>query len=97
MNLTYKYRAFSTRVLVNHTGRYLTSFTASNSPRNEYKYSRTIVNFGLGWQLRPSANLFCEVMNVFNEPQARFRGWDSRMSYTSVGGTQINFGVSGRY
>jgi TonB-dependent receptor len=97
VNLTYKYRAFSTRVLVNHTGRYLTSFTASNSPRNEYKYSRTIVNFGLGWQLRPSANLFCEVMNVFNEPQARFRGWDSRMSYTSVGGTQINFGVSGRY
>jgi len=97
INLTYKYRAFSTRVLVNYTGRYITNFTASNSPRNEYKYSRTTVNFGLGWQLRPGANLFCEVINVFNEPQARFRGWDSRMSYTSIGGTQINFGISGRF
>ena len=97
VNLTYKHRAFSTRVLVNYTGRYITSFTARNSPRNDYKYARTIVNLGFGWQLRPSANLFCEVMNLFNEPQSRFRGYATRMSYTSVGGTQLNFGVTGRF
>ena len=96
VNLTYKRRAFNARVLVNYTGRHITSFTARNSPRNEYKFSRTVVNLGFGWQLRPSANLFCEITNVFNEPQARFRGWDNRMSYTSIGGTQVNFGVTGR-
>ena len=97
MNLTYKYRAFSTRVLVNYTGRYVTTFTATNSPRNEYKYARTIVNLGFGWQLRPSANLFCEVVNLFNETQGRFRGIGSRMSYTSINGTTLNFGVTGRF
>ena len=97
INLTYKYRAFSTRVLVNYTGRYITTFAATNSTRNEYKYARTLVNLGFGWQLRPSANFFCEVMNLFNETQGRFRGIPSRMSYTSVNGTQLNFGVTGRF
>jgi TonB-dependent receptor len=97
VNLTYKYRAFNTRVLINYTGRYITTFTATNSPRNEYKYARTIVNLGFGWQLRPSANLFCEIVNLFNETQGRFRGTGPRMSYTSINGTQLNFGVTGRF
>ena len=97
LNLTYKYRAFSSRILINYTGRYISSFTAPNSPRNEYREVRTVVNVGLGWQLRRGANLFCEIMNVFNEPQRRFRGWESRMSYQSIGGTQFNFGVTGRF
>ncbi len=97
VDLTYKYRAFSSRVLVSYLGDYILTYTAPASPLNVYKSARTVLNVGLGWQLRPSLNLFCEVSNLTNTPQKRYMYSESRMSNWALNGTLVNFGFTGRY
>ena len=97
VDLTYKYRAFNFRVLVSYIGDCITIFSAPASPLNVFKAARTMVNFGLGWLLRPGANLFCEVSNPINAPQKRYMYQDSRLSNWAITGTLVNFGVTGRF
>ena len=97
IDLTYKYRAFSSRVLLSYLGDYITTSNATSPALNVYRYPRKSVNVGLGWQLRPSVNLFCEVSNVFNEPLRRYMYDRSRLNNTSITGTLVNAGVTGRF
>ena len=97
VDVTYKYRSFSSRVLVSYIGEYILTYTAPSSPLNIYKYSRTVVNVGLGWQVSPSMNLFCEVSNVFNAPQKRYTYDSSRLSNWALNGTLVNAGITGRF
>lgn len=97
VDLTDKYRAFNSRVLVSYIGDYITTFSAPASPLNVFKGARTMVNVGLGWQVRPSANLFCETSNIFNAPQDRYQYISSRMANWALNGTLVNFGVTGRF
>jgi TonB-dependent receptor len=97
VDLTYKYRAFNSRVLVSYIGDYITTFSAPASPLNVFKGARTMVNVGLGWQVRPSANLFCEISNIFNSPQDRYQYIPSRLANWAINGTLVNFGVTGRF
>ena len=95
--LSWRYRAFSSRVLVNYTGNYITSFSATSAGRNLYRYERTVVNVGLAYQLRPSLLVTCDISNLFNEPQALYRGIPDQMQSTIILGTTINVGLSGRF
>jgi TonB-dependent receptor len=95
--VTWRYRRLSSRVLVNHTGEYLTSFSAASAGRNIFRYKRTIVNVGLAYQIRPAVQLTLDVSNLFNEPLAFYRGIPDQMQSTGILGTTMNFGVSGRF
>jgi len=75
----------------------LRSFTAVNSPRNLFRFDRTIVNAGVGFHLRPYLNLTFDVANITNEPEAFYRGYPSRMQATNIPGTTITMGVNGRF
>jgi TonB-dependent receptor len=97
IDLTYKYRAFSSRVLLSYLGDYITTFNATSPALSVYRYPRKAVNVGLGWQLRPSMNLFCEISNIFNEPLRRYMFDRSRLNNTSLTGTLVNAGVTGRF
>lgn len=97
VDLNYKYKAFSGRVLVSYQGDYITTFSAAGPGLHVYKYPRTIVNLGLGYQLRPSVNLFCEVSNIFNEQQRRYLFDRTRLYSTAINGTLINAGFTGRF
>ena len=97
VDLTYKYRAFSSRVLISYIGDYILTYTAPASPLNVYKSARTIVNVGLGWQLRPNTNFFCEISNIFNAPQKRYMFSESRTTNWAVNGTLVNIGINGRF
>jgi len=95
--LSWRYRAFSTRVLYNRTSDYITSYDAANPGRNSFRQELKTVNFGVAYLVRPSVSLNIDVSNVFNAPQVLYRGIRSRMQTTIINGVTINFGVSGRF
>ncbi|MSU48308.1 MAG: TonB-dependent receptor [Opitutus sp.] len=97
VSLSWLHRGFSTRVNVNHTGNYISTYTAASLGRNLYIARRTMVNFGAAYQLRPGVSFSIDVGNVFNEPQAAYRGIPDQIQSINIPGTTITFGVNGRF
>jgi TonB-dependent receptor len=96
-SLSWRYRKFSTRVLYNHVGSYITSYNATSPGYSAYRFAYRTVNLGVTWQLRPSVQLTADVSNLLNEPQRTYRGFTDRMSGTIINGTSLTFGVNGRF
>ncbi len=96
-SLSWRYKKFSARVLYNYTGDYITIYTAASVGRNLYRFSAETVNAGVSYQVRPSLQLTLDVANLFNEPQAFYRGVRSQMQNTIINGTTITAGVNGRF
>jgi hypothetical protein len=84
-------------VLYNFTGEHITSYTAASVGRNLYRYKYSTVTAGVAYQLRPAVNLTLDVSNLYNEPQANYRGIPDQMQSTVINGTTISFGVNGRF
>ena len=97
VNLSWRYGRFSSRVLYNFHGDYITSYTAASLGRNIYRYKYATVNAGVGYQWRPSLAFTVDVSNLFNEPQAFYRGIKDQMQTTVINGTTITFGMNGRF
>ena len=76
---------------------YITSYSAGSVGRNLYRYKRTVVSLGFAYQVRSALQITCDVSNLFNEPQAFYRGISDQMQSTVILGTTINVGVSGRF
>ncbi|MBI5766501.1 MAG: TonB-dependent receptor [Verrucomicrobia bacterium] len=96
-SLTWRYRAFSTRLLVNYAGTFLTAYNATSPARNLYRLERTLVNLGFSYQLRPSLTLTLDIDNLNNVPQQRYRGVPTNVEYFNYPGTTLTAGVSGRF
>ncbi|MDO8542581.1 MAG: TonB-dependent receptor [Opitutaceae bacterium] len=96
-SLSWRYRKFSTRLLYNYVGHYITSFTAASPARNNYRYKYQTVTAGLAYQYRPWLQFTADVGNLFNAAQTQYRGDPSQMSNTIINGTTITFGVNGRF
>jgi len=96
-SLSWRYRKFSTRLLYNFTGSYITNFTAATVGRNLYRYKYATLTAGVAYQFRPALNFTVDVGNLTNEPQRLYRGNPSQMSTTILNGTTITFGVNGRF
>ena len=64
-SLAWRHRSFGARVLVNYTGDYLQTYSATAAWRNLYRFKRTIVNLGLSYQIRPALSLTCDVSRAF--------------------------------
>jgi len=82
---------------VSYIGENISTYNATSAALNIYRHPRTMVNLGLGWQLRPSVNLFCEISNILNKQQRRYMFTPSRLYSTSFNGTMVNAGVTGRF
>ena len=96
LSLTYKYRRFGARLLASYTGKYLGTDAAAEQ-RKVYRDARKIVNVGVSYELRPALNLFCDVTNLFDEPQRTYRGYLTRLERIVSNGPAMNLGVSGRF
>ncbi len=97
LSLFWRYRGFSSRVIVNYTGDYITAYADGTPARNRYLFSRTVVNAGIGYKLRPSVTLSVDVNNITNAPQSAYRGIRDQMQFTLFGGTTITAGINGRF
>src|SRR5690606_26426588 len=89
LGVAWRHARFSARVAVNYVGDYIRNYTAVDSPRNRYRHARTIVNAGVAYHYRPWLNLTLDVGNLFNEPEAHYRGYSDRMQTTNIAGTTI--------
>ncbi|WP_414660349.1 TonB-dependent receptor [Horticoccus sp. 23ND18S-11] len=96
-SLSWRHKRFSTRVLYNYTGDYITAFTAASVGRNLYRYKYSTVTAGVAYQYRPWLQFTADVANLFNEPQAQYRGIPDQMANTIINGTTITLGVNGRF
>jgi iron complex outermembrane recepter protein len=97
LGVAWRYGRVSARVAVNYVGDYIRNFNAVNSPRNLFRMKRTIVNAGVAYHVSPWLNLTADVSNLFNEPEAFYRGYPDRMQATNIPGTTITMGVNGRF
>jgi TonB-dependent receptor len=96
LNLFWRHGRYSSTVLWNYTGSYITNF-ATSAARNRYLAARKAVNVGVAYQLRPNLSLSCDISNLFNETQTSYRGIPSRLERVLQVGTTISFGLSGRF
>jgi TonB-dependent receptor len=96
-SLSWRYRAFSTRILANYATTHLTTFSAGAPHRDVYRVKRKLINVGFAYQLRPTLNLTLDIDNLNNVPQKRYRGTPDNVEYYNFPGTTITVGVSGRF
>jgi len=95
--LSWRHRNFSTRILYNFTGEYLTSFNQQNPSLRLYRLSMKTVNAGISYQLRPSVILSLDVANLFNEPQVFYRGYKDRTQRLLYNFVTVTAGINGRF
>jgi iron complex outermembrane receptor protein len=97
VNVSWRYRKFSARVLYNFTGSYITSYTAASPGRNIYRYKYDTINLGVAYQWRPSVAFTIDLANLGNEAQRWYRGIPDQMQQTIINGSTLTFGVNGRF
>ena len=97
LSLSWRHRAFSTRVLYNVTGDYPESYAIATIARNRFVMRREIVNLGVAYELRPHLSLTCDVANLFNAPQKFYRGVPDQLDTEIIQGTTLTIGMQGRF
>lgn len=96
LGLTYQYGRFGARVLVNYTGRWLNT-ASTNAAVELYRYTRTVANVGLNYEVGRACTLSLDVTNLFNEPQGEYYGVPTRRGLTIVDYPNVIFGVNGKF
>ena len=96
-SLTWRYRVFSTRLLLNYASTFLETYSATSAARNLYRLKRSLINLGFSYQVRPAVNLTLDIDNLTNVPQRRYRGIPDQMQYFNYPGTTVTAGVTGRF
>jgi TonB-dependent receptor len=97
-SLTWRYRGFSTRLLLNYASTFLQTYGGAASPsRNLYRVKRNLINLGLSYQLRPELSVTLDIDNLTNVPQQRYRGIADQVEYYNYPGTTFTVGVTGRF
>jgi outer membrane receptor protein involved in Fe transport len=96
-SLSWRYRGFTTRLLVNYADTFLTAYNAISPARNLYRVERKLINVGFGYQLRPTLNVTLDVDNLTNVPQKRYRGTTDNVEHFNYPGTTITIGLNGRF
>ncbi len=96
-SLTWRWRKFSTRYLVNYSGERITAYNANSPWRNTYRVARTVMNLGFAQQVRANLSLTCDIDNLTNEPQVVYRGSPDQLQSVSYHGLAVTLGVSGRF
>jgi iron complex outermembrane recepter protein len=96
-SLSWRYRKFSSRVLYNFTGEYISSFNANNPALRLYRLSYKTVNAGIAYQFRPTLSFSLDAANLLNEPQVFYRGFKDRTQRTLMNFVTLTAGVNGRF
>lgn len=96
-SLRWNYRGFSTRLLYNFSGEYITSFNANNPGLSIYRYSMKTLNVGFGYQYKPGLGVTLDISNLFNEPQEYYMGTKDRFRQNITNFVTVAVGLNGRF
>ncbi len=94
--ISFPWRKFRSRVLINHTGEHLVGYSADRS-RLRFKFERTSANLNLSYVFSPKLEIYCDFQNMFNEHQKWYYLDRSRVQGDFDNGAFVNFGISGRF
>jgi len=97
VSLSWRHGRLSSRVLVNYTGDYITSYSAASVGRNLYRFDRTSMNAGIEYQFHRNASVTLDVANPFAVNQRLYRGIPDQMQSTISNFTTITAGITGRF
>jgi iron complex outermembrane recepter protein len=96
VNLSWRYRSVSARVLYNENATHLLSL-GSSPALNVYKAKVKSLTLGVGYQYRPWLAFTCDLTNALDEPVTQYWGIPSRKSQVVINGRKLEVGVSGRF
>jgi iron complex outermembrane receptor protein len=96
-NLSWRYKAFSTRFVYNYTSTYLNSYGGTSPARNYYYDKRKVAIISFAYRVSSKVTMNLTVDNAFNEPQRFYRYVPAWMGSTTVTGTTITAGISGQF
>jgi TonB-dependent receptor len=96
--LIYTYKRFGASVVANFTGRHI----RADSPVTPlisrfFRRDLTTINVGFSYKIRPAAQVYVDVNNIFEEGPEQYRYISSRTRQQVIAGRTINFGVSGQF
>ncbi|MDO8542963.1 MAG: TonB-dependent receptor [Opitutaceae bacterium] len=94
--VSFPWRKFRSRLLVNHTGAYLVGYSTDRS-RLRYKFERTAANLNLSYVFSPKLEIYCDFQNMFNAHQRWYYFDRSRPNADFDNGAFVNFGITGRF
>jgi TonB-dependent receptor len=94
--LSFPWRKFRSRLLVNYTSEYLVGYSTDPS-RLRYKFERTAANLNLSYVFSPKLEVYCDFQNMFNAHQEWYYFDRSRLQGDFDNGAFVNFGISGRF
>ena len=93
----WSYKNFNTRVIANYNGSYISSFSATAPGANLYRYARTVLDWGMGYQINPKLTATLDISNLTKEPQAFYQGTSHRYQAYTQNFLTITAGLSGRF
>lgn len=94
--VTFKWRNLLARVLWNYTGTYLNVYS-TNAALLAYIDERRTVNTSLSYTLTPRTRIYCDIANVFNEPNRQYLYQAQRRSLLTYNGAWINAGFKAEF
>ncbi len=95
--LSYQWRAFGFRVAHRYTSAYLDGYNGTTLLHTRFRADEKL-DLSFTYQVRRQVTLYMDVLNVLNKWPDQYNGIDSsRVIFSNVYGTKINFGVSGRF
>ena len=95
--LSWSYGRFNTRIIANYNSAYISTFNATNAGANLYRFSRTSMDLGFGYQVNPKLTLTLDLSNLTKEPQSFYQYLPSRYQAYTQNFLTITAGVSGRF
>lgn len=95
-SLTYTYRGFETRVILNYVGPYLITL-AANPASSLYYNQYAPVSVYFSYRLRPELTFYCQVQNIFQQPLNQYYYEPSRQGSRQIGPSHVTFGIRGTF
>ncbi|MSU49733.1 MAG: TonB-dependent receptor [Opitutus sp.] len=95
--VSYQWKAFGCRIAQRYTSAYLDGYNALPHLRTRFRPDEKL-DVSVNYQIRRQLTVYVDVLNVFNKWPDQYTGDDSsRVTFSNVYGTKINFGLNGRF
>ena len=97
MGIAYQWRALGFRIAQRYASAHLNGYNANPIARTYFRPDEKL-DISVTYQLRRQLSFYVDVLNVLNKWPDQYNGGDSsRVTFSNVYGTKINFGLNGRF
>lgn len=95
--ISYQWRGLGFRIAQRYTSAYLDAYNAAPNLRTRFRPDAKL-DVSVSYQFRRQITVYVDVLNVFNKWPDQYTGDDpSRVTFSNIYGTKINFGLNGRF